>query len=127
MRCFKLAGFVIALLAGLAVAGFAQPRFGGPPPGGGPGTFGGPPAGRGPDRFIEEHAEQLGLDDETLEAIDQIVDESREKARALHADRPDVAHGLRARHPHPLVDETQDVSRIQADLVAARRAFGDPP
>jgi Spy/CpxP family protein refolding chaperone len=115
MRCFKLAGFVIALLAGLAVAGFAQPPFGGPPPGGGPGPFGGPPAGRGPDRFIEEHAEQLGLDDETLEAIDQIVDESREKARALHAD----LRGMHREMRDLLSQDTPDESAVmqQADAI----------
>jgi len=76
MRRLDLIGFLTALLAGVAIAtvGFAQPPFGGPRPGG------------GPDRFTAEHAVQLGLDDPTREAIDQIVDESRKRARELRVE-----------------------------------------
>jgi Spy/CpxP family protein refolding chaperone len=115
MRCFKLAGSVIALLAGLAVAGFAQPPPGGPPPGGGPGPFGGPPPGRGPDRFIEEHAAELGLDDETLEAIEQIVDESREQGRELSEE----LRGMHREMRDLLSQDTPDESAVmqQADAI----------
>jgi Spy/CpxP family protein refolding chaperone len=117
MRWFKLVGSLTALLVGLSLAGqgFAQPPLGGPPPGGGPDSFGGPPPGRGPDRFIEEYAEELGLGDETLEAIDQIVDESREKARALRAELRDMHREMR----ELLSQDTPDESAVmqQADAI----------
>jgi Spy/CpxP family protein refolding chaperone len=116
MRCFKLAGSIAALLAGLAVAsaGFAQPPCDGPPPGGGPGPFGGPPPGRGPDRFIEEHAAQLGLDDETVDAIDQIVDESREKAQELHAGLRDMHREMRELLSQDAPDESTVMRQADA-------------
>jgi len=129
MRWFKAVGSLTALLVGLCIAsqGFAQPpfggpppgggpdAFGGPPPGGGPGRFGGPPPGRGPDRFIEEHAEELGLDDETLEAIDQIVDESREKTQELRSELRDMHREMR----EFLSQDTPDESAVmqQADAI----------
>jgi Spy/CpxP family protein refolding chaperone len=117
MRWFTLVGSLTALFLGLSVAsqGFAQPPFGGPPPGGGPDSFGGPPPGRGPDRFIEEHAAELGLDDETLEAIDQIVDESRERAQALRADLREMHREMRGL----LSEDTPDESAVmqQADAI----------
>jgi Spy/CpxP family protein refolding chaperone len=129
MRRFKLLGFLTALLVALSVAsqGFAQPpfggpppgggpdSFGGPPPGGGPGPFGGPPPGRGPDRFIEEHAAELGLDDETLEAIEEIVDESREQRRELS----DELRGMHREMRDLLSQDTPDESAVmlQADAI----------
>ena len=97
MRWQSLVGSFLALLAGVAVAstGFAQAPFEGPRGGGRPGGFGGPPPGTGPERFIEEHAAQLGLDEETLQAMGQIVDESREKAQELHAELRDMHREMR--------------------------------
>lgn len=97
MRWQQLVGSIAALLAGMAIAstGFAQPDFGGPAPGGGPGGRGGPPRGAGPDRFIEEHAAQLGLDDETLQAIDGVVEESRERGRELSEDLREMHREMR--------------------------------
>jgi Spy/CpxP family protein refolding chaperone len=46
----------------------------------------GPPPGPPPERFIEEHAERLGLSDETLETLREIVDESRGRGRALRVE-----------------------------------------
>ena len=77
MRWLNLVGSLTALLAGVAVANVAlaqHPMGGGPRPGG------------GADRFIEEHAVQLGLDDQTRAAIDQIIDESRIRARELRVE-----------------------------------------
>ena len=76
MRRFLLAGFATTILIGLTLAGTsaARPPFGGP---GGPG-------GRAPGRMIDEHADQLGLDEETREAIHQVVDDSRKDARGFH-------------------------------------------
>ena len=79
MRRFLLAGFAATILVGLTLAGTSAAR----PPMGGPGGPGGP-GGHDPGRLIDEHAEELGLDDETREAIQRIVDDSREEARGFH-------------------------------------------
>jgi Spy/CpxP family protein refolding chaperone len=86
-------GAAALLLAGLAVAGSgqAQPPFGRHH--GGPGGPGGPRGPGGPHvGLIEEHAEQLGVDEETLEKIRAIVDESRAAGEDLRAELRD-AHG----------------------------------
>jgi Spy/CpxP family protein refolding chaperone len=90
MRWSNLAGSVAALLVGVAVAGVSVAQ----PP------FGGPHRDRGPGRFIEENATQLGLDDETREAIETIVDESRDKAQEIRAE----IHGLH-REIHALLSQ----------------------
>jgi Spy/CpxP family protein refolding chaperone len=84
MRRIEITGTLVAcgLLFALAfpVASSAQP----------PGRFDRPHhrwdhrGGPGPDRFIAQHAEELGLSDETVEAIDKIVDESRARSEKLH-------------------------------------------
>ena len=85
MRRFLLAGFAATILVGLTLAGTSAAR----PPSGGPGGPGGPPGGHGPGRLIDEHADELGLDEETREAIQRIVDDSRQDAEGfreeLHA------------------------------------------
>jgi Spy/CpxP family protein refolding chaperone len=86
-------GAAALLLAGLAVAGSgqAQPPFGRHH--GGPGGPGGPRGPGGPHvGLIEEHAEQLGVEEETLEKIRAIVDESRAAGEDLRAELRD-AHG----------------------------------
>ncbi len=76
MRRFLLAGFAATILVGLTLAGSSAAR----PPSGGPGG----PGGHGPGRLIDEHADELGLDEETREAIQRIVDDSREDAEGFH-------------------------------------------
>ena len=108
MRRLDLVGFLTALLAGVAIAsvGFAEPRFGGPRPGG------------GPDRFTAEHAAQLGLDDQTREAIDQIVDESRKRARELRGERR-----LLLQEMHDLLSEkTPDEAAVMQQAEAIGQA-----
>ena len=114
MRCFKLAGSVAALVAGLAVAsaGFAQPPFGGHQRGGGHHR------GHGPAGFIEEHTEQLGLDDETREVIDGIVDESRERARKLHGE----LRGLHREMHDLLSQENPDEAAVMQQAEAIGQA-----
>ncbi len=116
MRWPNLFGLLTALLAGLAIssAGFAQPPFGGPPGGGGPGSFGGPPPGRGPDRFIQEHASQLGLDEETVEAIEAIVDESREQAREVRGGLRDLHREMRDLLSQDTPDEAAVMEQAEA-------------
>lgn len=119
MRCFKLAGSIAALVAGLAVAsaGFAQPPLGGRPPGGERGSFDGIP-GRGPAGFIEEYTEQLGLDDETRGAIGGIVDESRERARELHEE----LRGLHREMHDLLSEENPDEAAVMQQAEAIGQA-----
>lgn len=120
MRWQNLVVSLTALLAGLAVAseGFAQQPFGGPPRGGGPGSFGGPPPGGGPDRFLKEHASQLGLDDETMEAIEAIVDDSREQARELRGELRDLHREMR----DLLSQETPDEAAVMEQAEAIGQA-----
>jgi Spy/CpxP family protein refolding chaperone len=73
MRRFLLAGFTATILVGLTLAGTSAAR----PPLGGPGG----PGGHEPGRVIDEHADELGLDEETREAIQGIVDASRKDAK----------------------------------------------
>jgi len=60
---------------------------------------------RGPERFIEEHAEELGLSAETREAMEEIAADSRARSEELReassADR-DAMHALMK---EPLPDE----------------------
>jgi Spy/CpxP family protein refolding chaperone len=104
MRRLDLVGFLTALLAGVAIAsvGFAQPPFGGYRPGG------------GPDRFTAEHAVQLGLDDETRAAIDEIVDASRTRARELRVER----RGLHQEMQQLLSQETPDEAAVMQQAEA---------
>jgi Spy/CpxP family protein refolding chaperone len=71
----------------LAGASAAQPP-GGPP-------FGEHGKGGGPERFLDMHADELGLDDETREAIRTIVDASHERADELHGELRDLHQEMR--------------------------------
>ncbi len=78
MRRFLLAGFAATILVGLTLAGTSAAR----PPPGGPGG----PGGHEPGRLNDEHADELGLDPETREAIQRIVDDSRQDAEGFRED-----------------------------------------
>jgi len=107
MRRLDLVGFLTVLLAGavIASAGFAQPPLG-PRPGG------------GPDRFTAEYAAQLGLDDPTREAIDQIVDESRKRARELRGE----LRGLHQEMHELLSQKTPDEAAVMQQAEAIGQA-----
>jgi Spy/CpxP family protein refolding chaperone len=82
---------MLALVASLAAGGaWARPPHG-------PGGRHGPP-----ERMIEEHAEELGLDEETREAIRGLVDDSRDQAEELHAELHDLRRGM-----HDLLSEDE--------------------
>jgi Spy/CpxP family protein refolding chaperone len=104
MRWLNLVGSLTALLAGVAVANvaFAQHPMGGPRPGG------------GPDRFIEEHAAQLGLDDQTRQSIDQIVDESRVRARELRVELRGMHQEMRDLLSQQTPDEAAVMQQAEA-------------
>lgn len=101
-----LAGCV--LLAGFSVAGLSLAQPTGPPRGHGPRP--GPP----PERFIEEHAERLGLGDETLETLHEIVDESRQRGKALRVELRDAHEKMRELLSREEPDESAVMKQAEA-------------
>jgi Spy/CpxP family protein refolding chaperone len=110
MRWVSLSRSVLVLVVGLSVAGVSGAR----PPFGGHRPDGGHHRDHGPERFIEEHAAELGLDDETRQAIDQIVDESRERARGLHAELQDLHREMRDLLSQDAPDESAVMQQAEA-------------
>jgi Spy/CpxP family protein refolding chaperone len=76
MHRFHRVGSLLILLVGVMLAGASMAE----PP------FGKHRRHHEPGRFIEEHAERLGLDGETLDSIQSIVESSRVRADDLHAE-----------------------------------------
>jgi Spy/CpxP family protein refolding chaperone len=109
MRWLDFVGSLVAFLAVLAVAsvGFARPPLGGHH---GPGHH----RGHGPQGFIEEHAVQLGLDEETQAAIDGIVEESREQGRALSEEVRELHRGMRDLLSQEIPDESAVMAQADA-------------
>ncbi len=103
MHRFKLAGFFGALLAALTLSAvsFARPPFESAEPHHDPGAF------------IEENAEALNLDDETLSAIRNIVEESREAGDQLHAELRELHHGMRELLSQSSPDESAVMQRVE--------------
>jgi Spy/CpxP family protein refolding chaperone len=110
MRWVSLSGSVLVLALGLTVAGVSGAR----PPFGGHHPAGGHRGDHGPERFIEEHAAELGLDDATRQAIDEIVDESRERARGLHAELRDLHREMRDLLSQDAPDESAVMQQAEA-------------
>jgi Spy/CpxP family protein refolding chaperone len=54
--------------------------------------YGGPPGHPAPGDFIEQHAERLGLDQQTVDAIRAVIERSRASSETLRAD-VSAAHG----------------------------------
>jgi Spy/CpxP family protein refolding chaperone len=118
MRWVSLSGSVLVLALGLSVAGVSGAR----PPFGGHRPDGGHHRDHGPERFIEEHAAELGLDDETRQAIDQIVGESQERARELHVELRDLHRAMRDLLSQDAPDESAVMQ--QAEAIGSRdRAY----
>ena len=113
MRLLATAKTVIGcvLLAGLLAPGTGSAQPPGPPPGHGP------PGGPHPGRFFERHAERLGLDAETQEAIQKIIDESRQRGETLRLDLRDAQRAMR----DLLSQEAPDESAVlkQAEVIGA--------
>jgi Spy/CpxP family protein refolding chaperone len=101
-----------ALLVGAAVptSASAEHPFAGRRPGG------------GPDRFTAEHAAQLGLDDQTREAIDEIIDASRERARGLRTELRGLHQEMQDLLAQPSPDEAavmqqaEVIGQVEVDL-----------
>ncbi len=85
-------------------ASFARPP--------GPHKGNGPPSGS-----IEEHAEQLGLDEETLDAIQEIVKVSHKRGRALREGRHAAHEVMRSLLSQVAPDES--VVMQQAEVIGA--------
>ena len=74
-------------------------------------------AGSQSDRFIEEQAEQLGLDEKTMAAIRTIVDASRARGQTLRAELHTAYAQMRALLSQELPDEAAVMQ--QADTIGA--------
>jgi len=87
-----------------ALPAIAGPHGGGERP---PGPPGGPPHMKGDPmtHFLERHADELGLDQATRDAIEQIVTASQERSRQLDEARRDAHETLRT------LLESDDVDR----------------
>ena len=99
-----LLGLLAAGLVAAAAPGWAEPPGWRPPKG--PPPHGPPP----PERFLEEHAERLGLDEETRAAIRGIAESSRARADAAR-DELDEEH---AAMRELLEAEEPDVEAVMA-------------
>ncbi|MEN8183256.1 MAG: Spy/CpxP family protein refolding chaperone [Myxococcota bacterium] len=99
MRTGPIIGFCLIFLASLAlpVAAGARPAF-----------------ASDRHRFLEEHAERLGLDDETREEIRGLVEESRETNRELRGEVRDLHREMRGL----LEAEDPDESAVMAQADA---------
>jgi Spy/CpxP family protein refolding chaperone len=100
-----------ALLASLLAPGTSLAQPPGPPRGHGP------PPGPHPERFIEQHAERLGLEAETLEAIERIVHESRERGEGLRRELRDAHREMRERLSRDAPDESAIME--QAEVIGS--------
>jgi len=104
MHRFKLAGFFGALLAALTLSGvsFARPPFGSAEPHHDPGAF------------IEENAEALNLDGETLGAIRSIVEASKDTGDQLHAELRELHEGMKALLSQGTPDESAVMKQVDS-------------
>jgi Spy/CpxP family protein refolding chaperone len=114
MHRFKRVGFFGALAAALTLSGVSFARS----------PFGPEDSHRDPGAFIEENAEALGLDDETLSAIRSIVEESKDRGDQLHAKLRELHKGMKALLSQGTPDESavmQQVDNIGAAEVEMQR------
>ena len=103
MHRFKRVAFHAAVLVVLTLAGVSSAR----PP------FGPPDSDRDPGAFIEENAEALGLDDETLTAIRGIVEQSKAKGDQLHTRLHESREQLKALLDQSAPDESAVMKQIE--------------
>jgi Spy/CpxP family protein refolding chaperone len=104
MRRFELVGFFGVLAAALTLSGVGFARQ----------PFGPTDSHRDPGAFIEENAEALGLDDETLGAIRSIVGESKDKGDQLHAKARELHKGMKLLLDQDNPDEAAVMQQVDA-------------
>jgi Spy/CpxP family protein refolding chaperone len=104
MHRFKRVGFFGVLVAALTLSGvgFARPPF----------EHAG--SDRDPGAFIEENAESLGLNDETLSAIRSIVAESKDTGDQLHSKLRELHKGMKALLSQGTPDESAVMKQVDA-------------
>jgi Spy/CpxP family protein refolding chaperone len=104
MHRFKWVGFFGALVTALTLSGvgFARPPF----------EHTG--SDRDPGAFIEENAESLGLNDETLSAIRSIVAESKDTGDQLHSELRELHKGMKALLSQGTPDESAVMKQVDA-------------
>ena len=73
--------------------------------------------GGGPGHGLERMLEELGLDDETLAAVDRVLDEARTRRREQHRAVRDAHEAMRALLDQAEPDETAILA--QADAIGA--------
>ncbi|MBW2493182.1 MAG: Spy/CpxP family protein refolding chaperone [Deltaproteobacteria bacterium] len=103
MHQYKRVIIIGAVLAVLTLSGASSAR----PP------FGPPDSDRDPGAFIEENAEALELDDETLGAIRGIVAQSKAKGDQLHARLRESREQLKALLDQGAPDESAVMKQIE--------------
>jgi len=103
MHRFKWVASIGAVLAVLTLAGvgFARP------------PFESPDSDRDPGAFIEENAEALDLDGETLTAIRGIVEQSKAKGDQLHARLRELREEMKALLAQSAPDESTVMKQIE--------------
>ena len=104
MRGIRRAGVAAVLFAGISLAGPspAEPPFKGPHE-----------SRRPPDRIIEQHAERLGLDQETRDAIHRIVEESRARGEEYRLELRDAHAQMRQLLEQDTPDEDDVMRQVE--------------
>lgn len=108
--------FAVAAIAALAAMGLAGVTLAESPDRdrGFRGPRGGPSHDRGPERFLEEHADELGLDAETRRAIEKVIEESRERAEAGREASKADHEKMRALLQQPMPDEKAVMELVES-------------
>jgi Spy/CpxP family protein refolding chaperone len=104
MHRFNWVGFFGALVAALTLSGLSSARS----------PFGPGDSHRDPGAFIEEHAEALDLDDETLVAIRSIVEKSKERGDQLHSELRELHKGMKTLLSQDNPDESAVMQQIDS-------------
>jgi Spy/CpxP family protein refolding chaperone len=104
MHRFKRVGFFGALVTALMFSGASFARS----------PFKSGDSHHDPGAFIEENAEALGLDDETLGAIRSIVEESKGTGDQLHSELRELHKGMKALLARDTPDESAVMKQVDA-------------
>jgi Spy/CpxP family protein refolding chaperone len=121
-RTLRLQPTLLALIVLFALAADATAR----PPSGG--SFAGRHGADRHERFLEKHAERLGVDDETRQAIEARFESSRAQAEpirdALHASHGALREMLHAEEPDrsAIMSQAEAIGQLETELRKLRLA-----